>query len=295
MATVSTIPQLVDKKGGSYAAIAPKLELGIFNKWKKHMLCYLVGMEPYYIQCIKDGLFKPKTAEGAIKPKAQWTLDEQRVVVQDQRLKSINVSFLPDVIIESVISCETAKDTYTNLVHSFEGTGMLIILRLFDLADIYRRFFYEDNLIQKGKNHARNGEWIDITMRKVNILLSMDEDAYWKNYLKILYCMICKREDHRTSDHEMYTALLKRSGKYKAQPYQYASAYKQILKAKDDPSRQYQSNSNISYYIIPHGRSFTELAQVKHVPEGISLNEHDIPHIKDAEGPPDLINTEGTH
>nr|GEV31464.1 retrovirus-related Pol polyprotein from transposon TNT 1-94 [Tanacetum cinerariifolium] len=27
----------------------------------------------------------------------------------------------------------------------------------------------------------------------------------------------------------------------------------------------------------------------------IAPNEHDIPHIKDAEGPPDLINTEGTH
>ncbi|GKB62367.1 hypothetical protein Tco_0918553, partial [Tanacetum coccineum] len=35
MATVSTVPQLVDKKGGSYAAIAPKLEPGKFNKWKK--------------------------------------------------------------------------------------------------------------------------------------------------------------------------------------------------------------------------------------------------------------------
>nr|GEV27911.1 retrovirus-related Pol polyprotein from transposon TNT 1-94 [Tanacetum cinerariifolium] len=28
-----------------------------------------------------------------------------------------------------------------------------------------------------GKNHARNGEWIDITMKKVNILLFMDKDA----------------------------------------------------------------------------------------------------------------------
>nr|GFC63498.1 retrovirus-related Pol polyprotein from transposon TNT 1-94 [Tanacetum cinerariifolium] len=37
-----------------------------------------------------------------------------------------------------------------------------------------------------GKNHARNGEWIDITMRKVNILLSLDEDADWKNYLKYI-------------------------------------------------------------------------------------------------------------
>ncbi|GKF66017.1 hypothetical protein Tco_0192534, partial [Tanacetum coccineum] len=31
------------------------------------------------------------------------------------------------------------------------------------------------------KNHARNGEWIDITMRMLNILLSMDEDADWQN------------------------------------------------------------------------------------------------------------------
>ncbi|GJU30911.1 hypothetical protein Tco_1174500 [Tanacetum coccineum] len=37
-----------------------------------------------------------------------------------------------------------------------------------------------------GKNHAMNGEWIDITMRKVNILLSMDEDSDWKNYLKYI-------------------------------------------------------------------------------------------------------------
>ncbi|GJT39423.1 hypothetical protein Tco_0939288 [Tanacetum coccineum] len=52
---------------------------------------------------------------------------------------------------------------------------------------------------------------------------------------RILYCMICKREDHRTSDHKMYTASLKRSENYKAQPYQYASPSKQILKAKAKP------------------------------------------------------------
>ncbi|GJT00542.1 retrovirus-related pol polyprotein from transposon TNT 1-94 [Tanacetum coccineum] len=52
---------------------------------------------------------------------------------------------------------------------------------------------------------------------------------------KILYCLICKREDHRTLDHEMYTASLKRSENYKAQPYQYASPSKQTLKAKAKP------------------------------------------------------------
>nr|GFB08811.1 hypothetical protein [Tanacetum cinerariifolium] len=67
-------------------------------------------------------------------------------------------------------------------------------------------------------NHARNGEWVDITMIKVNTLISMDEDADW--------------EDHKASDHEMYIAYLKRSENYKAQPYQYASSSKQILKVK---------------------------------------------------------------
>ncbi|GJS42954.1 hypothetical protein Tco_0567997 [Tanacetum coccineum] len=53
--------------------------------------------------------------------------------------------------------------------------------------------------------------------------------------LRILYYMICKRKDHRTSDHEMHTAFLKRSENFKAQPYHYATSSKQILKAKTKP------------------------------------------------------------
>nr|GEV34703.1 retrovirus-related Pol polyprotein from transposon TNT 1-94 [Tanacetum cinerariifolium] len=67
-----------------------------------------------------------------------------------------------------------------------------------------------------GKNHARNGKWIDITMRNVNTLLSMDEDSDWQNYLKFINIDL-KGEN------------------YKAQPYQYASSSKQILKAKAKP------------------------------------------------------------
>ncbi|GKF12027.1 hypothetical protein Tco_0049953 [Tanacetum coccineum] len=83
MAAVNDVPQLVDQKGGSYAAIAPKLEPGKFNKWKKRILCYLLGMEPYYLKCIKDGPFQPKIAKGDAKPESQWIPDERRVVVQD--------------------------------------------------------------------------------------------------------------------------------------------------------------------------------------------------------------------
>ncbi|GJX13231.1 hypothetical protein Tco_0204989 [Tanacetum coccineum] len=107
MAAINNVPQLVDKKGGSYAAIAPKLEPKKFNKWKKQMLCYLAGMEPYYLKFIKDGPFQPKTAEGDDKPNLP-----KKWLTFSQGLRSAN--------------------------HT----------QTLDLADIYERFVYEDNLFQ---------------------------------------------------------------------------------------------------------------------------------------------------
>ncbi|GKE35152.1 hypothetical protein Tco_1454474, partial [Tanacetum coccineum] len=43
-----------------------------------------------------------------------------------------------------------------------------------------------DDELLVGKSHARNGEWVDITIRKVNTLLSRDEDVDWQNYLKYI-------------------------------------------------------------------------------------------------------------
>ncbi|GJX13988.1 hypothetical protein Tco_0205746 [Tanacetum coccineum] len=244
---------------------------------------------PQLVDKNRDGQFQPKTAEGDAKPESQWTADKRRVVVQNQRLKSIIMSCLPDDIMESVISYPTAKATLIDLVHSFEvpsdtkenrimdlkleyqtfrakpneslsqtytryktllnelandgvnlskheiNIGFVNSLpekwltfsqrprnanhtRSLDLADIYGRFVYEDNLIQRriskkilmirkmkglslkpligddeevsdveevtqvkvlmaladdeltvGKSHARNGEWVDITIRKRHI------------------------------------------------------------------------------------------------------------------------------
>ncbi|GKD40609.1 retrovirus-related pol polyprotein from transposon TNT 1-94 [Tanacetum coccineum] len=43
-----------------------------------------------------------------------------------------------------------------------------------------------DDELSVGKCHARNGEWVDIIMKKVNSLLSMDENSDWQNYLKYI-------------------------------------------------------------------------------------------------------------
>ncbi|GJU98140.1 retrovirus-related pol polyprotein from transposon TNT 1-94 [Tanacetum coccineum] len=53
---------------------------------------------------------------------------------------------------------------------------------------------------------------------------------------------------------------------------------------EDDPSRQYQVDSDVSYYIIPYGRSLTKITQENHVPEVIAPNEPGIPHTEDDEG-----------
>ncbi|GJW36537.1 hypothetical protein Tco_0059457 [Tanacetum coccineum] len=174
MAAISNVPQLVDKKGGSYSVVAPRLEPKKINKWKKCLLCYLTRMEPYYIQCIHDVPFKSKTTEGADKPESQWTPNEKRVVNQDQRLKSIIISCLPDDIMELVISYKTAKSTWTDLVHNFEG----LVAKTFDwdeeevfddeeMTQVKVLMTLADDELSVGKNHARNGKWIDITMKKV--------------------------------------------------------------------------------------------------------------------------------
>nr|GEW26631.1 retrovirus-related Pol polyprotein from transposon TNT 1-94 [Tanacetum cinerariifolium] len=146
------------------------------------MLCYLAGMEPYYLKCIKDGSFQPKTAEGDAKPESRWTPDERRVVVQDQHFKSIIISCIPYDIIESVISCDSDKETWSDLVHSFEDykaeyKKMKAKLALIEASPSSTQNPKTSQPKKKGlvtktfdwdeeESYARNDEWVDITIRK---------------------------------------------------------------------------------------------------------------------------------
>ncbi|GKB36950.1 retrovirus-related pol polyprotein from transposon TNT 1-94 [Tanacetum coccineum] len=85
-------------------------------------------------------LVDKKGAAGGAKPKSQWTPDDRRVVVQDQRLKSIIMSCLPDDIMESVISCASAKEIWTYLVHGFKGPSDTKENRIMDLKLEYQTF-----------------------------------------------------------------------------------------------------------------------------------------------------------
>ncbi|GJU12084.1 hypothetical protein Tco_1134480 [Tanacetum coccineum] len=170
-------------------------------------------------------------------------------------LRSIIISYLPDDIMESIISCKIAKATWINLVHRFEGPSDTKETKIMDLKLEYQTFKskpYEsllqtytryktllneltnngatlskheinvgfvnsllkkwlsfsqdeeevsddeeetqvkvlmalvDDELSMGMNHACNGEWIDIIMKKVNIILFTDKDSYWQTYLKYI-------------------------------------------------------------------------------------------------------------
>nr|GEU49849.1 retrovirus-related Pol polyprotein from transposon TNT 1-94 [Tanacetum cinerariifolium] len=216
------------------------------------MLCYLAGMEPYYLKCIKDGPFLPKTADGDAKPKLQWTPDERRVVVQDQRLKSIIMSCLPDDIMKSIISCVLAKETWTYLVHSFEG----LVAEIFDWDE---EEVSDDEEVTRvnvlmaladDELTVRKKVMLEMAFRVYNTRRQQIEETYHVTFDE-------SRETIRFTNNSVDEIGINDSFRYPLDEFL----------REDDPSRQYQVNSDISYYVIPHGRSFTELTHENHIPK----------------------------
>ncbi|GKE55601.1 hypothetical protein Tco_1494786 [Tanacetum coccineum] len=270
------------------------------------MLCYLVGMEPYYLKCIKDGPFQPKTVKGDAKPESQWTPDERRVVglrnanhtqtldladiyerfvyednlnqrrysntkktlvttplstpistaffsnnvIQDfqensddevdersseEYLRDLNIEyherallanskriikrrnnfssqkanentecykcgnkgfqpkFTPKLIQSSSNSNSQAdpkfQKDYKAEYKKIKAKLALLKAKVSDEEEVTQvkvLMALADDELTVRKSHARNGEWVDITIRKVNTLFSMDEDADWQNYLKYI-------------------------------------------------------------------------------------------------------------
>ncbi|GKB62169.1 retrovirus-related pol polyprotein from transposon TNT 1-94 [Tanacetum coccineum] len=62
---------------------------------------------------------------------------------------------------------------------------------------------------------------------------------------------------------------------------------------QDDPSRQYQTNYDISYYIIPHNRSITEIIDRQSVQELVVPTKQNAPYIEDIEDLLTLLTLKG--
>ncbi|GKD33191.1 hypothetical protein Tco_1248700 [Tanacetum coccineum] len=201
------------------------------------MLCYLARMEPYYLKCIKDGPFQPKTTKGDAKPEAKSTESLSQTYTRYKTLLNelandgvnlskhkINVGFvnsLPEKWLTFSQGLRNANRTQTfnladiygstpistaffsnNVIQDFQENSddevdERTIAETFDgdeeevsneeeVTQVKVLMALADDELTVGKSHARNGEWFDITMRKVNTHLSMNEDADWQNYLKYI-------------------------------------------------------------------------------------------------------------
>ncbi|GJR27211.1 hypothetical protein Tco_1103443 [Tanacetum coccineum] len=111
-------------------------------------------------------------------------------------------------------------------------------------------------------------------------------------------CTTCGSSAHSTTDHNDFKHF--KRGKFDAKAddgyflgYSFNSKALRVFNTRKqqteetyqehDPSRQYQSNYDISYYIIPHGRSLTELIQQNQIPKVIAPNKQGNLHTKDVE------------
>nr|GEW07946.1 hypothetical protein [Tanacetum cinerariifolium] len=163
-----------------------------------------------------------------------------------------------------------------------------------------------DDELTVGKSHARNGEWVDITIRKRHIMEPIwyldsrcsrsmtDVKSYLHKYVeqqgsKVVFGdnSSCITEGYGLVNYGGYSSVSKAFKVYNTNRQQIEETYHVTF----DESIQYKVDYDISYYVIPRGRSLTKLTQENHVPEVIVSNEHDVPLTEDIEDPLDLINT----
>ncbi|GKA59928.1 hypothetical protein Tco_0759241 [Tanacetum coccineum] len=221
MAAISNVPELVDKKGGSYSDVAPRLEAGNFNKWKKHMLGYLMGMEPPYIQCIKDGPFKPKTTEVYLRSGSASLKDLEMLITlrpltlliymeenfddeadertSEEYLGDLDIEFHKRALLANSKHFIKRKNNFLSQKSSkpFQSKNKGLVAETFDWNEedvsddeeethVKVLMAMADNELFLAKNHAHNNEWTYITMKKVTILLSIDENSDRQTYLKYI-------------------------------------------------------------------------------------------------------------
>ncbi|GKB31126.1 retrovirus-related pol polyprotein from transposon TNT 1-94 [Tanacetum coccineum] len=143
MATIE-VPQTLKYKGGQLNA-APVLEVESFTNWKKRFMYHIIGIEPQFENIFSNGPYILMAA-GQRKPETQWTLEERKDAILDQRLKSLIMFVLPDDQMNSVINWLTAKSTRDDLILYHEGPSDVKESRVMDLKLGYNTFKFKEEI-----------------------------------------------------------------------------------------------------------------------------------------------------
>ncbi|GKD07911.1 hypothetical protein Tco_1187596 [Tanacetum coccineum] len=83
---------------------------------------------------------------GQRKPETQWTPEERKDAILDQRLKSLILSVLLNDQINSVINYLTAKSTWDDLILYHEGPSDVKESRVMDLNLCYNTFKFKEEM-----------------------------------------------------------------------------------------------------------------------------------------------------
>ncbi|GKB13495.1 retrovirus-related pol polyprotein from transposon TNT 1-94 [Tanacetum coccineum] len=158
MAAISNVPQLVDKKE------APTL----FEDTE----CYKCGKKCHFARDCFSKTSKPS--------------HKSPTLYSSSVSKGFQPKFKPKLIQSSQYAQTSQGEPKVQKDYKAEYKKMKAKLALLEAIPPTSQSSKPLKSKNKGLNHARNGEWIDITMKKLNILLSMDEDSYWQNYLKYI-------------------------------------------------------------------------------------------------------------
>ncbi|GJW27852.1 hypothetical protein Tco_0044727 [Tanacetum coccineum] len=188
MAAVNDVPQLVDKRETytRYKTLLNELANDGVNLSKHDINVGFVNSLPEKWLTFSQGLRNANHTHTF-----DLTYIYERFVYEDNLIQR-RYSDTKKALITTPSSTPISTAFFSNnVIQDFQGKFLMdeVDERLEEVSDeakvtqVKVLMALADDELNVGKNHARNGEWVDITVRKVNTLLSMDEDADWQTYL----------------------------------------------------------------------------------------------------------------
>nr|GEU81096.1 retrovirus-related Pol polyprotein from transposon TNT 1-94 [Tanacetum cinerariifolium] len=181
------LPQLLDFRGGSHIINVPTFDKDDFTSWKIRFLVFLDGLEPYLITTLEDRPFVPMSnLSTPANPLPKRPSDTRDTKIAALRLKFNAFKALEGEKVNDDESV-SSKDEGTTKFKAFMAIA-------------------EDEP-SVGKSIARSGHWVEITMKKVHILLSMTDNKEQKHVLDYTHVDFQYVEDQRINLVNKFNAL----------------------------------------------------------------------------------------
>nr|GEX45739.1 retrovirus-related Pol polyprotein from transposon TNT 1-94 [Tanacetum cinerariifolium] len=196
------------KYRGDQLTVAPMLEVENFTNWKKRFMCHIVGIEPQFKNIFLNGPYVPMTADNQMnsvincettkftwedvilyhegpydmKESSQEYLNDLEEEFQERELlaKSKRQSWTSSVLVLQHPNHQWPRTNYEwdEEDVSLDDNEIVKVKVLMVLAN--------DENVDVGKESARNGEWVKISMRKGHTFLAMEDNDERKTFIDYL-------------------------------------------------------------------------------------------------------------